>query len=109
MSAPTKTQRLVAVPEPEDLSSYGGNLPQAIEERESCLSCFGTGIDVVAGKGGAAAGVVRVTRKLNSSRRHAFHVATASARSRITTLSVTTARSSVPSVSHIGFCVSIRR
>jgi hypothetical protein len=82
VSAQTNAQRLVVVPEPEDLSSSRGRLPQPSADHASCSFCFGTGMEVVAGKGARRCNVVHVTRKQNSSRRRASRVATASARYR---------------------------
>jgi len=51
MSAQTNARRLVAVPGPVDPNSSRGDFPQSVGEGESCSSCFGTGMEVVAGKG----------------------------------------------------------
>ena len=51
MSAQPNTQRLVVVPKPENLNSSNGSLPPASADPASCSFCFGTGMEVVAGKG----------------------------------------------------------
>jgi hypothetical protein len=51
MPAPPKARRLIVLPEAGEPGSDGGGLPRARAERESCPSCFGTGMEVVAGKG----------------------------------------------------------
>jgi DNA replication protein DnaC len=45
------SQRLVVVPEPENLNSSKGRLPPASVDPVICSFCFGTGMEVIAGKG----------------------------------------------------------
>ncbi|MCA1568108.1 MAG: ATP-binding protein [Acidobacteria bacterium] len=51
MFAQTNAQRLVVVPEPENLNSSRGRLSPASADPAICSFCFGTGMEVVAGKG----------------------------------------------------------
>jgi DNA replication protein DnaC len=44
-------QRLVVVPEPENLNSSNGSLLPASADHASCSFCFGSGMEVVEGKG----------------------------------------------------------
>jgi hypothetical protein len=50
MSANSNAQRLVVVPDAEDFSSES-RTSSIVAEPEVCSSCFGTGMEVVAGKG----------------------------------------------------------
>ena len=51
MSAKTNTQRLAVVPAPDELSSSMGRIQPETAEPAVCSLCFGTGMEVVAGKG----------------------------------------------------------
>jgi len=51
VSAQTNAQRLVVVPEPANLNSSKRSLPLASADNARCSFCFGTGMEVVAGKG----------------------------------------------------------
>lgn len=51
MSAKSGTRRLAVAPEPAGLTPSEGNIPLATSDPEVCLSCFGIGMEVVAGKG----------------------------------------------------------
>ena len=51
MSAQTNAQRLVVVPEPENLNSSRGSFPPASADPACCSFCFGTGMEVIEGKG----------------------------------------------------------
>jgi hypothetical protein len=51
VSAESNARRLVVDPEPEGLTPFGSFVPLATSDRESCSSCFGTGMEVVVGKG----------------------------------------------------------
>jgi DNA replication protein DnaC len=51
VSAKTNTQRLVVVPDPDELNSSVRDIQSETAEPENCSLCFGTGMEVVAGKG----------------------------------------------------------
>ena len=51
MSAKLNTQRVVLVPDPDELNSSVGDIQLETAESENCSLCFGTGMEVVAGKG----------------------------------------------------------
>ena len=51
MSAKNNAQRLVVVPEPDELSSSKGRIQPETAEQAPCSLCFGTGMEVVVGKG----------------------------------------------------------
>lgn len=51
MSAKTNAQRLVVVPTPDELSSSMSAIQPETTEATSCSLCYGTGMEVVAGKG----------------------------------------------------------
>lgn len=56
MSALTKTPRLVVIPEPEYLNSSGENLQTTAVDSPICSFCFGTGMEIVEGKGARRCG-----------------------------------------------------
>jgi DNA replication protein DnaC len=51
VSAKLNTQRLVVVPDPDELNSSVRGIQPETAESENCSLCFGTGMEVVAGKG----------------------------------------------------------
>lgn len=51
VSAYTNAQRLVVVPKPENLNSSNGSLLPSTSDLACCSFCFGSGMEVVAGKG----------------------------------------------------------
>ena len=51
MSTESSARRLAVAPEPEGLTPFEGVVPLATSARDICSSCFGTGMEVVPGKG----------------------------------------------------------
>lgn len=51
MSAESSARILAVAPEPEGLTPSEGVVLLATSDRENCSSCFGTGMEVVTGKG----------------------------------------------------------
>jgi DNA replication protein DnaC len=51
VSAKLNTQRLVVVPDPDELNSSVRDIQPETAEHENCSLCFGTGMEVVVGKG----------------------------------------------------------
>lgn len=56
MPAKPNTQRLVIVPEAGELNHSEESVPSAAAEPASCSLCFGTGIEIIAGKGARRCG-----------------------------------------------------
>ena len=104
VSARFNARRLAVAPEPECQNHCITTV-----DFPSCSLCFGTGMEVVAGRGRATADVTHVEHRLNSSHRHASHAATRVLDSQITTRRISIARSFTPSATLIGLCMSTRQ
>ena len=107
MFARSSARRLALAPEPEGLNLTRAGAPPMTADHPSFPLCFGTGMEVMAGKGARRCRALAAQAKRSKGR--ASRAAMPSAHYRTTIRLVTTARDSAPSTTSKGSYASTRR